>query len=79
MLWGWVDTLKNNYPCLPPDYTQCLEWQHVEVLFGILDKFVPTIGDQLFGQVALSRAVLASATVTARVRRRSTSAWAPAA
>lgn len=31
MLWGWVDTLKGNYPCLPPDYGRCLEWDFLEV------------------------------------------------
>lgn len=31
MLWGWVDTLRDNYPCLPPDYVRCLEWEVLEV------------------------------------------------
>ena len=31
MLWGWVDTLEENYPCLPPDYGRCLEWEFLEV------------------------------------------------
>jgi len=41
MLWGWVDTLKDNYPCLPPDYTRCLQWEHLEVLFGVADHLLP--------------------------------------
>lgn len=48
LLWGWVDTVKDNYPCIPPDFTQCLEWSHVEVLFGLLDHLVPSIADLLF-------------------------------
>lgn len=31
MLWGWVDTLRENYPCLPPDYGRCLEWEFLKV------------------------------------------------
>jgi hypothetical protein len=50
-LWGWVDTVKDNYPCLPPDYTQCLQWEHVEVLFGLLERILPATADLLFGQV----------------------------
>lgn len=41
MLWGWIDTLKDNYPCLPPDYTRCLQWEHIEVVFGIADRVLP--------------------------------------
>lgn len=39
MLWGWVDTVKDNYPCVPPDFSsKCLEWQHIEVLFPVVNK-----------------------------------------
>jgi hypothetical protein len=31
MLWGWVDTPRDNYPCLPPDFGRCLEWEFLEV------------------------------------------------
>ncbi len=40
-LWGrgWVDTVADNYPCVPPDFSsKCLQWQHIEVLFPIVNK-----------------------------------------
>jgi hypothetical protein len=50
LLWGWIDTLKDNYPCLPPDYTYCLEWEHIQVAFSWVDELVPAIGDILFNE-----------------------------
>jgi len=49
MLYGWIDTLTSNYPCVPPTYTQCLQWQHVEILFGVISRLIP-FGDRLFLQ-----------------------------
>jgi len=40
-LWGWVDTLEDNYPCIPPNYTQCVTWKILEVFFGIADHVLP--------------------------------------
>mmetsp|Transcript_16542 Transcript_16542/g.23228 ORF Transcript_16542/g.23228 Transcript_16542/m.23228 type:complete len:581 (-) Transcript_16542:228-1970(-) len=40
MLWGWVDTLKDNYPCVAPDYTNCLEWEHIPVLLGNVGRLI---------------------------------------
>jgi len=34
-LFGWIDTVKDNFPCLPPDYTQCLQSQFLEIAFGM--------------------------------------------
>lgn len=51
MLWGWVDTVTDNYPCVAPDFSsKCLEWAHVEVLFSVINKYIPAIGDKLFTQ-----------------------------
>jgi hypothetical protein len=50
LLWGWLDTPTSNYPCLPPDYEVCLGWPAVEVLFGWMDSFVPSVGDLLFNE-----------------------------
>jgi hypothetical protein len=50
LLWGWIDTLKDNYPCLPPDFTYCLEWDHIQVAFSWVDEIVPSIGDILFNE-----------------------------
>jgi len=56
LLWGWLDTASDNYPCLPPDYKHCMQWEHVEILFGFMDKSLPTVATALFSE-ALSRRV----------------------
>jgi hypothetical protein len=50
MLWAWVDTPTDNFPCLPPDYTVCLTPSHMQVLFGWIDRTMPTVGDVIFLQ-----------------------------
>jgi hypothetical protein len=60
LLWGWVDTQKDNYPCLPPDYSRCLEWDFLEVggaavcdkaCAGWVRRLNPSV---LLGQVAFA-------------------------
>lgn len=49
MLWSWIDTLTENYPCVPPDYSSvCLQWQLVETLFGVIDRNIPDISAMLY-------------------------------
>ncbi|CAE7662701.1 unnamed protein product, partial [Symbiodinium microadriaticum] len=49
MLWGWIDTLYDNYPCVPSDYKSvCLQWELVETLFAIIDRTVPEISDLMW-------------------------------
>jgi len=48
MLFGWIDTLEDNYPCVAPNYTQCLSWETVTILFGLVDKIAPTASDLIF-------------------------------
>lgn len=55
ILYGWIDTLQDNYPCLPPDYSACLRWEHVELLFAYMDRLVPSVGNMLFGQALNNR------------------------
>ena len=50
LLFGWIDTVIGNYPCLPPNYEQCLTWDIVEILFGAIDRLAPSVGDILFNQ-----------------------------
>jgi len=51
MLWGWIDTVSDNYPCTPPDFSsKCLQWELVETLFAVLDKLIPSLGDLFFVQ-----------------------------
>eukprot|EP01061_Rhynchopus_euleeides_P004900 TRINITY_DN1410_c0_g1_i1.p1 TRINITY_DN1410_c0_g1~~TRINITY_DN1410_c0_g1_i1.p1 ORF type:complete len:655 (+),score=296.42 TRINITY_DN1410_c0_g1_i1:53-1966(+) len=47
MLWGWIDTTNQNYPCVAPDYTMCLRWEHVELLFTVGHRLVPSVTDRL--------------------------------
>ena len=50
LLWGWQDTVIDNYPCLPPSFELCLTPHHVQLLFGFIDRVIPTVGDILFIQ-----------------------------
>ena len=50
LLWGWQDTVSDNYPCLPPAFELCLTPHHVQILFGFIDRSIPTVGDILFIQ-----------------------------
>lgn len=49
MLWGWIDTLYNNYPCVPDDYSSvCLQWELVESLFAVIDRSIPEISNLMW-------------------------------
>jgi hypothetical protein len=49
MLWGWLDTLNDNYPCVPSDYSSvCLTWDLVEPLFAVIDREIPQISDLMW-------------------------------
>lgn len=51
LLWAWVDTLADNYPCMPPDFTtSCLQWEHVEIIFAFSERLIPSIGQMMWGQ-----------------------------
>lgn len=32
LLWGWLDTIADNYPCVAPDFQTCLNWETFEVV-----------------------------------------------
>lgn len=38
LLTGWLDTLKDNLPCFPPDYSTCLAPQMLDILFTIVES-----------------------------------------
>lgn len=38
LLTGWLDTLKDNLPCFPPDYSTCLAPQLLDILFTIVES-----------------------------------------
>lgn len=48
LFFGWIDTVKDNYPCLPPDYKQCLTVEAIELLIGIAEKLIPSIAETFF-------------------------------
>jgi len=50
LLWGWVDTERENYPCLPPGFTRCMEWNFLEVAFGLVERHVPAISTLLWSE-----------------------------
>lgn len=51
MFWGWIDTLKENYPCLPPDYSSnCMDWELIESLFAIIDRADPDLSNLFWNQ-----------------------------
>lgn len=37
LLVGWLDTFKDNLPCLPPTFEQCIEPQLLDLLFTIVE------------------------------------------
>lgn len=56
MLFCWIDTFSSNYPCLPPDYSsQCLHPYLVQVLAGLVDRFVPKVSDSMWNQALNKR------------------------
>jgi len=44
MLMGWIDTIKDNYPCLPDNKDLCLSKELVDVVFSNLVPYVPVAG-----------------------------------
>eukprot|EP01098_Paradermamoeba_levis_P015413 TRINITY_DN782_c0_g1_i5.p1 TRINITY_DN782_c0_g1~~TRINITY_DN782_c0_g1_i5.p1 ORF type:complete len:430 (+),score=164.24 TRINITY_DN782_c0_g1_i5:326-1615(+) len=57
MLFTWIDTISDNYPCLPPDYsTYCLSHQLVQVGAGFLDTLDSKLGQLMFNQALNKRA-----------------------
>lgn len=48
LIWGWLDTAKDNFPCLPPNFDVCLQWELLEPLLAIVDRNVPEIGDMIW-------------------------------
>jgi hypothetical protein len=56
MLWGWIDTAKSNFPCLPPDFSSnCLSWEFAELLFALVDRLVPPIGELMWNSAIAMR------------------------
>jgi hypothetical protein len=49
VIWGWLDTANDNFPCLPPDFSSnCWHWEFLETLIAYVDHNVPEIGDNIW-------------------------------
>jgi len=49
-LFGWLDTSNDNFPCLPPNYDNCLSSQAVQVLSGLVDALDPALAYKMYNQ-----------------------------
>lgn len=38
----------DNFPCIPPTYTNCLQWEYLEPLLAYIDRLVPQAGDLMW-------------------------------
>lgn len=45
MLMGWIDTVKDNYPCAPPKFDRCLTWSVIVVIFPQAEKVIALAKD----------------------------------
>jgi len=51
MLYGWIDTAYNNYPCFPGDYSSvCVQWEFFETSFALLERLIPELVTTFVGQ-----------------------------
>lgn len=49
MIWAWLDTLKGNFPCLPPDFSSnCMTWDILELFTALIDRKIPEVGDLIW-------------------------------
>jgi hypothetical protein len=49
MIWAWLDTALDNFPCLPPDFSSnCMQWEILEPVIALVDRYVNEIGDQIW-------------------------------
>lgn len=48
ILYAWIDTLSDNYPCLPDQLDACLTWQHIEILISLIERQSHTTANRLF-------------------------------
>lgn len=44
MLMGWIDTIRDNYPCLPPTFERCLDAELLDVLMATAIRLAPVAG-----------------------------------
>jgi hypothetical protein len=49
-LFGWIDTVSDNFPCLPPDYNQCLTTELVMAASGLFDRLDKFLANKMFNE-----------------------------
>lgn len=47
-LFGWLDTAYDNFPCMPPNYNECLSPQAVMVASGLMNQLSPAIAQLMW-------------------------------
>ena len=55
MLFSWLDTVRDNFPCVPPDYTTCLFPKTAEIVAVIIDKLLGSSHQNMFRQALAHR------------------------
>jgi hypothetical protein len=71
MLWSWLDTTSENFPCLPDDYTNCFSWELAETVLAYVDRKVPEIGYMMWNSGLAKRLGVSDTLRTAEILRES--------
>lgn len=49
LLWGWIDDIALNLPCMPPDFSsRCSSWDYFETSLANIDRRMPDIGKMMW-------------------------------
>jgi hypothetical protein len=65
-LFGWLDTANDNFPCLPPDYNQCLTPQLGMIAAGLVDRLDGMLANKMYNQ-ALNKRLNSDLKTTAEI------------
>jgi hypothetical protein len=49
-LFGWIDTATDNFPCMPPNYDECLSAEAVMCASGLVNTLAPPIAQLMWIQ-----------------------------
>lgn len=65
MLFSWLDTVTENFPCVPPNYDRCLFPETAEIIAVLIDRILGSSHQNMFRQALAHRVNLwpASSTV----------------
>jgi hypothetical protein len=54
-LFGWIDTPNSNFPCIAPDYTNCLTLPLGMVASGLFDRISKPLANKMYNQALTHR------------------------